>query len=134
MRKFALSLICLSALAVGCTPPAAPPATPAKSTPGTPAGSGTTSQVTPVESNQEKTTLVALRVPTMSCPFSCWPSVKETLEGQGGVASVELAKQEADDVINNPVVYVRLAGAFDQKAAVAALDKAGFTGTEFVKN
>ncbi len=134
MRKFALSLVCLSILAAGCTPPAAPPATPTKSAPGTPAGSGTTSQVNPADATQEKTTLVALRVPTMSCPFSCWPNVKETLENQGGVASVELAKQEADDVINNPVVYVHLTGVFDQKAAVAALDKAGFTGTELVNN
>jgi copper chaperone CopZ len=136
MRKLAFSLACLSILAAGCTPPAAPttPTTPAAKPAAPAGGSGTTSQATPAASSEEKVQLVAFRVPDMSCPHACWPKVKKSLESQGGVASVELAKQSDEDSIDNPVVYLHLNGNFDQNAAIAALDKAGFSGTELVKN
>ncbi|MGN6134857.1 MAG: hypothetical protein ACTHOU_10170 [Aureliella sp.] len=73
-----------------------------------------------------------LKVPTMSCPHGCWPTVKETLAAQPGVESVELAKQSNADAIDNPVVHVKLNGKFDSKAAVAALAKAGFENAEVV--
>jgi periplasmic mercuric ion binding protein len=137
MRKLAFSLACLSILAAGCTPPAAPTApnaTPAKPAAAPAGGSGTTSQATPATGSEEKVQLVAFRVPDMSCPHACWPKVKKSLESQGGVESVELAKQSDADSIDNPVVYLHLNGNFDQNAAIAALDKAGFSGTELVKN
>lgn len=68
----------------------------------------------------------SLKVPTMTCPHGCWPTVKETLAAQPGVEAVELAKQSTADAIDNPVVHVKLNGKFDSKAAVAALEKAGF--------
>jgi copper chaperone CopZ len=73
-----------------------------------------------------------LKVPTMSCPHGCWPTVKETLTAQPGVESVELAKQATADAIDNPVIHVKLNGKFDSKAAVAALAKAGFDNAEVV--
>ncbi len=91
----------------------------------------------PKTSSTEKSTaakLVAtsLKVPTMSCPHGCWPTVKETLAKQAGVASVELAKQANADAIDNPVVTVKLSGKFDSKAAIDALAKAGFANAEVV--
>jgi len=73
-----------------------------------------------------------LKVPTMTCPSGCWPTVKETLAAQPGVESVELAKQASEDAIDNPVVHVKLNGKFDSKAAVEALAKAGFENAKVV--
>ncbi len=69
---------------------------------------------------------MSLKVPNMSCPHGCWPTVEKTLAGQPGVEAVALAKQKTEDSIDNPVVYVKLNGKFDSQAAVAALAKAGF--------
>lgn len=74
----------------------------------------------------------SLKVPTMSCPHGCWPTVKDTLAAQPGVEAVELAKQSSDDAIDNPVVYIKLNGKFNSKAAVDALAKAGFENAEVV--
>lgn len=68
----------------------------------------------------------SLKVPNMSCPHGCWPTVEKTLAAQPGVEAVALAKQKSEDSIDNPVVYVKLNGKFDAQAAVAALAKAGF--------
>ena len=76
------------------------------------ADSGTTSGTgdAPVtQANLETGQVVSLRVPTMHCPFACWPKVKETLEQQDGVAEVTLAKQKDASAIDNPVVTVALA-------------------------
>ncbi len=64
----------------------------------------------------------------MHCPFSCYPAVKENLEGQPGVEEVTLAKQEREGTIDNPQVFVKLNGSFDTNAAIAALKEKGFTG------
>jgi copper chaperone CopZ len=69
---------------------------------------------------------VTLRVPTMECPFACWPKVKETLEKQPGVGEVVLAQQKEKDKIDNPLVTVKLAGQFDSTKAIEALATAGF--------
>ncbi len=74
----------------------------------------------------------SLKVPNMSCPHGCWPTVEKTLAGQPGVEAVALAKQKTEDAIDNPVVYVKLNGKFDAQAAVAALAKAGFDNSEVV--
>ncbi|MCA9145535.1 MAG: hypothetical protein KDB05_22225 [Planctomycetales bacterium] len=71
---------------------------------------------------------VALSVPKMNCPFACWPKVKETLEHQPGVAAVELAQQQKENAIDNPVVYLTLNGEFSADKSIAALGDAGFDG------
>jgi hypothetical protein len=138
--------------ASGTTAPATPPATensapptdPAKPTPDAPALPGETvpPPVGDAPSDLPKQSSVStasgvkfvadtsLKVPTMTCPHGCWPSVKETLVAQPGVEAVELAKQSSDDSIDNPVVYIKLNGKFDSKAAVDALAKAGFDKAE----
>ncbi|MCA9155308.1 MAG: heavy-metal-associated domain-containing protein [Pirellulaceae bacterium] len=73
---------------------------------------------------------VALKVPSMHCPFACWPKVRDTLKEQGGVADVELAPQADPNAIDNPVVYVKLNGDFEQAQAFAALASAGFDDAE----
>ncbi len=79
-----------------------------------------------VPSGSIKLVSKTLKVPTMSCPHGCWPAVKETLEKQPGVASVELAKQANETEISNPQVTVKLNNSFDLNAAIAALAAAGF--------
>ncbi|QDV24451.1 hypothetical protein [Aureliella helgolandensis] len=70
-----------------------------------------------------------LEVPTMMCPYSCWPRVKETLAAQPGVEAVQLAEQPAgteEGEIKERVVELKLSGDFDAEAAVAALSKIDF--------
>lgn len=136
------------------TPPAdAAPATPAPAgdtpAPATPAPTGdapapATPESTPPAADTPKQSSVdtfngtkfvsntSLKVPSMSCPHGCWPTVEKTLAAQPGVEAVALAKQKTEDSIDNPIVYVKLNGKFDQQAAVAALAKAGFDNSEVV--
>lgn len=128
MRRF-LAVAIVATLAFGCTPPeAVKPSKPAN----TPASSGTTSASLPLPAKSE-VKLVALRVPTMACPHACWPEVKKTLEGQAGVALVQLAKQPNEDEIVDKTVYISFRGDFDAKNAIAALDRVGFEGSEVVQ-
>jgi len=73
---------------------------------------------------------VSLEVPTMSCPFACWPKVKKTLESQPGVGEVTLAPQKESDVIDKPVVFVEASDKFQGEEAVQALAKVGFDGAK----
>lgn len=128
MRRFGLGLSLVSLAAViGCTPPAPAPAPPPKPA-GTPAPtSGTTGKaaIAPAAS----TKLVSFHVEGMTCPVFCYPKVKEALEAQAGVESVELAKQKLEGSIDNPQVFVKLNGNFDTLAAIAAIKEAGFEGS-----
>ena len=72
---------CLLAFAIGCGNETAEQADADGNTPST-----------PVIFAADET--VEMSVPEMHCPVSCYPKVKETLESQPGVASVELAEQE----------------------------------------
>lgn len=69
---------------------------------------------------------VTLRVPKMHCPFGCYPQIKKTLENEPGVLAVELAEQQQEGAIDNPVVHIQTSGEFDAQAAIDALAKAGF--------
>lgn len=79
------------------------------------------------------TRTVTLEVPSMHCPFACWPKVKKTLESEQGVGTVTLAEQKVEGAIDNPVVHVAVGNGFDEQQAIAALAKAGFDDAE-VKN
>lgn len=89
--------------------------------------SSTTTSATAV--TQAGETLV-VHVPEMNCPFACWPAVKEDLAAQPGVLDVELAPQKAEDVIDNPKVFIRVSDDFDADAAVESLASAGFKGSD----
>jgi periplasmic mercuric ion binding protein len=70
-----------------------------------------------------------INVPSMMCPYSCWPKVKETLASQPGVEAVQLAEQPAgagEGEIVDRVVELKLNGNFDADAAIAALAKVSF--------
>ncbi len=69
---------------------------------------------------------VTLEVPTMMCPFNCYPAVKETLEVQPGVASVELVPQKKEGEIDDRRVVVNVKEGFNADEAIAALSKAGY--------
>ncbi|MFM7071374.1 MAG: heavy metal-associated domain-containing protein [Planctomycetota bacterium] len=84
----------------------------------------------PPKDPNAKYQLVSVEVPTMSCPFACWPKVKKTLEKQAGVGDVTLAPQKEADAIDKPVVIVEATDAFQVEAAFAALTEAGFGGAK----
>jgi hypothetical protein len=84
----------------------------------------------PPKDPNAKYQLVSVEVPTMSCPFACWPKVKKTLEKQAGVGDVTLAPQKDADAIDKPVVIVEATDAFQAEAAFAALTEAGFGGAK----
>lgn len=70
-----------------------------------------------------------ISVPSMMCPYSCWPTVQETLAKQPGVEGVQLAEQPEgtkEGEIVERVVELKLNGDFDADAAVAALAKVNF--------
>ena len=140
MRWFACALMLVCAAAIGCNQPVETiPVV-------TPAGSGTTVDGEHVEvdvievegepaasnSQAEVIRFVAdqrINVPDMSCPYSCWPKVKETLAAQPGVEGVQLAEQPADaqeGEITERVVELKLNDKFDADAAIAALSKVHF--------
>lgn len=75
----------------------------------------------------------SVKVPTMMCPYSCWPKVKETLAGQPGVEGVQLAPQAKESEIDNPVVELKTTAEFNVEAAIAALEKADFANAVVVK-
>ena len=76
---------------------------------------------------------ISLKVPGMHCPFACYPSVKETLEGQAGVQGVDLAAQKEEGAIDNPVVIICAGEGFDLDAAIAQLAKSGFSDASVVQ-
>ena len=147
MRWFAWTLMLVCAATIGCNKPAEtiPVVSPVGSS-----GSGTTADADhdhaegeghdhdakgePSAANEkaESVRFVAdkrISVPDMLCPYSCWPTVQETLAAQPGVESVQLAEQPAgtpEGEIKERVVELKLKGDFDADAAIAALAKVNF--------
>lgn len=77
--------------------------------------------------------MISLKVPSMHCPFACYPSVKKTLESETGVAAVDLAEQKEEGVIDNPVVIIKAGENFDLDKAIASLTATGFDGASVVQ-
>jgi len=76
---------------------------------------------------------LVLRVEDMHCEFACFPKVKKTLEGFGGVVSVELDEQAEEGTLDNPQVVVTYDSGFDLAAAQGALAKSGFAKSSVVQ-
>lgn len=156
MRRFAWCLMAIGAFAIGCNQPVETIPTVAPASSGTTmdddhdghehaeghdhdageAGGGA-AESKEQEPSASTGTSEAIRfvadkrisVPGMMCPYSCWPTVKETLAGQPGVAAVQLAEQPAgtaEGEIAERVVELKLSGEFDADAAIAALAKVSF--------
>ncbi len=139
MRWFALALMLSCTLGfVGCDEPEdiIPTITPSSGTTGdgTTGSSGTTGSEMSMNTEMGKVRFVAdtsIRVENMMCPYSCWPKVKETLEGQPGVDAVQLAQQPEgteEGTIALPVVELKLSSDFDSSKALTALQKIDFAG------
>ena len=107
-----VSLVAVVVLLVGCS----------GGTSSAPASSATAAPAAGAPAVQQ----VTLRVPTMECPHSCWPVVRDTLQKQPGVTEVTLASQKDKDKIDNPLVTVSLNGPFDSDKAIEAVAAAGF--------
>ncbi|MFN6130881.1 MAG: heavy-metal-associated domain-containing protein [Planctomycetota bacterium] len=89
--------------------------------------SGGVSIATPSsESVPTEPRLISLKVEGMTCPSGCYPSVRSAIAKQDGVVDVELAPQQKEDVIDNPVVFVRYNGELDLKSTLKAIQRAGF--------
>ena len=114
-----LCIVALLALLSGCT------------------GGGTTATTEPakaVNPDIKVTHTVALKVPDMHCPHACWPNVQETLAAEPGVGTLQLAAQQKEGVIDNPVVYVGADDKFDLQHAITALADKGFKDSVETKN
>jgi copper chaperone CopZ len=98
----------------------------------TDAANVTEASAEPAEVMTEAGTMT-LAVPTMHCEFACFPRVKQTLEETAGVALVELAVQKEEGVIDNRQVVVKYEPGFDLKAALASLEKEGFSDPDVVQ-
>lgn len=90
-------------------------------------------EVTTAAVVEGETRLVNLKVPSMHCPFACYPSIKETLESEAGVAGVELIAQKEEGVIDNPVVIIEAGENFDLEKAITTLASTGFDGASVVE-
>jgi len=85
----------------------------------------------PVAVSFESGDTASLAIPEMHCPFGCFPTAKDALEGVDGVASVELVEQEKEGEINDRRVVVTFDGPVDGAAAIAALEAAELPGSSF---
>lgn len=99
-----------------------------------PTRDGMTASQAPATSDVEiEPASLTLNVPKMHCPFACYPSVKENLEKQDDVLSVELAPQKEEGIIDNRQVIVTYKQGFDPDKAIALLDSVGFEGASVAK-
>ena len=92
-----------------------------------PAGGDSVATI-PVALSAEPTKL-EMEVPTMECPYGCFPAVKKTLEQQPGVLAVELANPEdaEDGAIEDRRVFITAVEGFDVAGATLALTDVGHT-------
>ena len=76
---------------------------------------------------------LTLDVPSMHCEFACFPRVQKALEDSEGVASVELAPQAEEGVLDNRQVIVNYEPGFDLAAALTSLQEEGFKDSDVVQ-
>lgn len=114
MTRFAsLVIVVAAALLAGCSDASRSAPSPAVGAAPAAGSTGAVQQVT-------------FRVPTMVCQHNCWPAVRDALQKQPGVTEVTLAPQKEEVPVDNPLVTVKLGGAFDTDQAIQAIAAAGF--------
>lgn len=86
-----------------------------------------------VSSRMTEAGTVTLAVPSMHCEFACFPRVQKALQDSAGVASVELAEQQEEGVLDNRQVIVNYEPGFDLAAALTSLKNEGFDDTDVVQ-
>lgn len=67
-----------------------------------------------------------LEIPSMSCQVSCFPKIKETLEGMDGVEVVELVPQEDEVAINDHRITVKFNADVSSDDTMKALADVGY--------
>lgn len=138
------SVIVLSVALLGCSQPTE--TVPTVTGGGGAATSGTTDDAAQIEATSEappsaegasvggsdRVRFVAdtrLEIPSMMCPYGCYPAVEETLAKVSGVQGVQLAKQPEgtpEGEIRTKVVELKIGEGFDLESALAALKSASF--------
>lgn len=76
---------------------------------------------------------LTMAVPNMHCEFSCFPKVRETLEGLDGVKEVVLDEQKEEGVVDNRQVVVTYEPGFDVTDALGKLAGNGFADSDIVQ-
>lgn len=84
--------------------------------------SGNAAMLTSFAAGDETT----LEIPSMSCQISCFPKIKETLEGMEGVEVVELVPQEDEVAINDHRITVKFNAEVSSEATMQVLADAGY--------
>lgn len=67
-----------------------------------------------------------LEIPSMSCQVSCFPKIKETLEGMDGIEVVELVPQEDEVAINDHRITVKFNADVSSDDTMKALADVGY--------
>lgn len=125
MRGFAYVVACIAAIGImigiGLMPVQQDTAT-------------SSSTISPVNDSESPSVFASsgsltLDVPDMHCEFACFPRVKESIEGNDGVQSVELAEQQEEGVLDNRQVIVHYEAGFDLAKALTLLEKEGYEST-----
>ncbi len=130
--RFAIILGSLLAF-VGCNPQAFnnPQSNSAASTSATPIVTESPI-VTKLESTDAaESKMVSVTVTGMMCPHGCYPEVKSLIAKKNDVESIELTPQKEKDVIDNPVILVKVRGELDKEATTKAILGAGFEKVEY---
>ncbi|MEM6468533.1 MAG: hypothetical protein AAF802_03110 [Planctomycetota bacterium] len=89
---------------------------------------GETSEIASAAPVNVQTTSVTLNVPKMHCAHGCYPTVKESLENEAGIVSVELAPQKEEGVLDNRQVIMTCKDGYEPNEALAVLENVGFGG------
>ncbi len=92
------------------------------------------SSVIPQTADSADFKTVAVKVTGMMCPHGCYPQVKSLILKTNHVESIELTPQLKEDVIDNPVVLVKVRGELDKAAITKAILEAGFEQVEFTEH
>lgn len=95
------------------------------------ATNATSISVDPITMDQAGT--LTLAVPEMHCSFSCFPKVKEALEEDANVESVELGPQKEEGTLDNRQVVVQYKAGFEVNQAIKTLEANGFTDSQLVQ-
>ncbi len=98
-----------------------------------PQGDATVASVASDHRVMDEPGTLVLGVPSMSCEFACYPSVKKILESNEAVQSVELAEQKEEGTIDNRAVIVSYDAGFNLDAAIAQLGREGFAESDVVQ-
>ena len=100
---------------------------------GTESNDEVSAAVEPVANLMADSGTLTLDVPSMHCEFACFPRVQKALEDSEGVASVELAPQAEEGVLDNRQVIVNYEPGFDLAAALTSLQEEGFKDSDVVQ-